>query len=270
MSTIVVHGPSGALHVASMPAPHGASGSELPALFVHGLVGHTGFWEHTLAHAARHRRAFALDLRGHGRSAQPADGDYSVEGFAADVAAVLDALQLERVALVGHSFGAFVALAVAAGAPARVARLVLADPPGDFTKLPAEVRDGQLAPFVAALEGDDWRRTIELAFDEALTAGAPTTRDIVRRRLAATPRDALLGVYRAMFRFDAVAALDAYLARPHITPRAILAPANAWSYSLHVLRPALAATVLPDVGHWLMLDAPTPFGWALDEALKER
>jgi len=48
---------------------------------------------------------------------------------------------------------------------------------------------------------------------------------------------------------------------------AVLAPANAWPYSLHVLRPAIAATVVPNTGHWLLLDAPDRFGAALSAAL---
>jgi pimeloyl-ACP methyl ester carboxylesterase len=69
-------------------------------------------------------RVFALDQRGFGESEKPASG-YGVEDFAADVAAFLDALSIERVTLVGHSFGSFVARRVAESYPQRVARLAL-------------------------------------------------------------------------------------------------------------------------------------------------
>ena len=55
----------------------------------------------------------AIDLRGHGNSKPPSDGDYSVEGCATDVLAVFDALGLESVVLVGHSYGAHVVIEAA-------------------------------------------------------------------------------------------------------------------------------------------------------------
>nr|WP_277878439.1 alpha/beta fold hydrolase [Coleofasciculus sp. FACHB-SPT36] len=71
-------------------------------------------WDEQLAYAARTRRAIAIDLRGHGASSPPEDDDYSPASCAADLLAVLEALGLEHIALVGHSFGACVALAAAA------------------------------------------------------------------------------------------------------------------------------------------------------------
>ena len=68
----------------------------------------------------------APDLRGRGRSDAPATG-YRMADHAADVLGLLDALGLDRVVLGGHSFGAYLALYIAATAPERVDRLVLLD-----------------------------------------------------------------------------------------------------------------------------------------------
>jgi pimeloyl-ACP methyl ester carboxylesterase len=67
---------------------------------------------------------FVPDQRGHGGSERPKAG-YAPEDFAADVLAFMDAVGVERAALVGHSMGSFVAQAVAAAAPDRITRLVL-------------------------------------------------------------------------------------------------------------------------------------------------
>ena len=69
-------------------------------------------------------RSLLLDQRGFGDSERP-DAGYSIGDMAADVAAFLDALSIERATIVGHSFGSFVARRVAIDYPARVQRLVL-------------------------------------------------------------------------------------------------------------------------------------------------
>jgi pimeloyl-ACP methyl ester carboxylesterase len=268
MPTFNIPGPTGALHVVDLreESPTPASGA-LPIVFVHGMVGYTGFWNAALAASADRRRTVALDLRGHGNSKAPSDGDYSVEGCADDVLAVFHALGLGAVVLVGHSFGACVALETAARRPDVVRRLVLVDPPGDMTRVPAAVRDQQLAPLMASLEGDGWRSAVDTAFDQALVGSTMGTAAAVRARLATMPHDAVLGIYRSMMTYDASAALARYLAAPDASVHALLAPSNAWPFSLQVLVPAIHATVVPDVGHWIMLDAPDRFVTALEGVL---
>jgi pimeloyl-ACP methyl ester carboxylesterase len=69
-------------------------------------------------------RAIALSPRGHGESDKPERG-YTVEDFATDVVAVLDALGIRRAVLAGHSASCLVARRVALDHPQRVAGLVL-------------------------------------------------------------------------------------------------------------------------------------------------
>ncbi|NEK56805.1 alpha/beta hydrolase [Geodermatophilus sabuli] len=76
--------------------------------------------------------AVAVDLRGHG-DADRAAGGYDLPSLAADVVAVLDALDLPRAVLVGASSGGYVAQQVAVAAADRVAGLVLAGAPRDLS-----------------------------------------------------------------------------------------------------------------------------------------
>ena len=71
-------------------------------------------------------RVIAPDLRGRGRTDKPATG-YRMADHAADVVALLDALGLDRVVMGGRSFGAFLAIYLAARFPERVLRLVMID-----------------------------------------------------------------------------------------------------------------------------------------------
>jgi pimeloyl-ACP methyl ester carboxylesterase len=267
MPTFAIPGQSGPLHIIDLREESPSPSGSLPIVFVHGMVGYTGFWNAALAACADRRRAIALDLRGHGSSAAPGDGDYAVERCADDVLAVVDALALRSIVLVGHSYGAHVVIDAAARRPDLVRRLVLVDPPGDFTRLSSEVRDAELLPYVAALEGDDWRATVARDFEQANGGGTAATGDVVQGRLAAMPRDALVRMFRSMMAYPASASLERYLAHPGAEARAILAPPNAWPFSLHVLVPAVQSTVVPDVGHWIMLDAPDRFVAALEAAV---
>lgn len=96
-------------------------------LLLHGLADAAVVW-HNVAEALRtEARVLAPDLRGHGNSSWPADADYRIASIAADVAQLIDMLQLPSLALVGHSMGASVALRLACSRPDCVERLVLAD-----------------------------------------------------------------------------------------------------------------------------------------------
>lgn len=267
MPTFSIPGTAGSIHVVDLreesPRPSGA----LPVVFVHGMVGHTGFWNAALAACADRRRAVAIDLRGHGNSKPPTDGDYSVAACAGDVIAIIDELALGPIVLVGHSFGAFVAIETAALRPETVRRLILIDPPGDFTRLSATMRDEQLVPFVKSLESDQWHSAVEGDFEDALAGSTMGAAASVRARLATMPRDAMLGMYHSMFAYRASERLERYLATPGTSAHALLAPPNAWPFSLHNLVPALQSSVVPDVGHWIMLDAPDRFVAALEQAV---
>jgi pimeloyl-ACP methyl ester carboxylesterase len=69
-------------------------------------------------------RTIAVSQRGHGESGKPETG-YRVEDFAADVVPLLDAIDIERAVLVGHSGSCLVARRVALDHPSRVAGLIL-------------------------------------------------------------------------------------------------------------------------------------------------
>jgi pimeloyl-ACP methyl ester carboxylesterase len=75
---------------------------------------------------AESRALLAIDLRGHGDSDQP-PGPYTIDQHARDVARAMRSLDLGPSAIVGHSFGAYVATALAANEPGLVSRLLLVD-----------------------------------------------------------------------------------------------------------------------------------------------
>lgn len=92
-------------------------------LCLHGWPQHWYEWRHLLPALAGDHRVLALDLRGFGWSDAPRDG-YEKENLADDVLAVLDALDLERVKLVGHDWGGWIGFLLCLKAPQRFERFL--------------------------------------------------------------------------------------------------------------------------------------------------
>lgn len=108
---------------------HGGSG--LPVMLVHGGSAHARWWDFVVPHL-RDLHPYALDLRGHGDSDAPDEATYGIADYADDVAAVIEALGLERPALVGHSLGSFVSLRYAVDHPGGISALVVVDGRASF------------------------------------------------------------------------------------------------------------------------------------------
>jgi 3-oxoadipate enol-lactonase len=105
-----------------------------PLVLLHALGGESSDWAPVAQALASSWRVYVPDLRGHGASdwASP----YTIEQLAADLAAFLDALELEHVALGGHSVGGPPAYLYAARHPDRVTHLALEDPAPPWPRAP--------------------------------------------------------------------------------------------------------------------------------------
>ena len=98
----------------------------LPIVFVHGFACGRSDWDHQVAHFSPSHETVAVDLGGHGTS--PGGPEHTrIETHGADVAALLESLNLAPAILVGHSMGCRVVLEAAARAPARTRALILVD-----------------------------------------------------------------------------------------------------------------------------------------------
>jgi pimeloyl-ACP methyl ester carboxylesterase len=119
-------------------------------LLLHGLASTSHIWDLVAPRLAGEFRVVAYDQRGHGRSSKPTSG-YGFASMTADAAAVIGALRLGRPVVVGHSWGANVALELAVRRSRSVGGCILLD--GGFLSL----RDRM-----------DWRTTRELLSPPAL------------------------------------------------------------------------------------------------------
>lgn len=98
-----------------------------PVVFVHAMAMSATMWEAQLEALEDAYTVVAYDVRGHGHTGGSDAPTYSMDLFAADLDALLDALGIDRAVVCGISMGGAVAQTFAAAHPEKVAGLVLAD-----------------------------------------------------------------------------------------------------------------------------------------------
>ena len=99
-----------------------------PLLLMHGLTRNSADFEPLAAHLAGKYRLIVPDQRGRGLSeVDPDPANYRPDLYAADMWALLDSLDIERVTLIGTSMGGLMAMIMAATVPVRVSAILLND-----------------------------------------------------------------------------------------------------------------------------------------------
>jgi pimeloyl-ACP methyl ester carboxylesterase len=233
-------------------------------VFVHGWAGRREHWDEQREPFAHDRLVVRLDLGGHGASGKERDR-WSVGAFADDVVAVVDALGLDRLVLIGHSLGGSVIVESAPRLADRVDRLVGVD-----TWSAIGVRKP-----VDELEASIFLPQMRANFEEgarafaALMCGASTPVELAAR---------IADDAASMSPQIAIAILDDAIAagpenfeqtlRDLDVPRSCIS-----SETFRPKDPAVLATfgigsvVLPGSGHYLMLERPKAFNELLLAAL---
>lgn len=106
----------------------GADHPGTPLVMTHGFAGPSRHWRPELEGLAETRPLVLYDVRGHDRTTVPSDpGAYSLPTFAADLAALLDAIGIERAHIGGVSMGGMVTAQFAVDYPGRCASVILGD-----------------------------------------------------------------------------------------------------------------------------------------------
>ena len=163
----------------AMPAPtmtghvgpiyYATYGDGPPVILLHGGMGNGDHFAFQLPALVEDHRVVVIDSRGHGRSALPKQ-KLSYHRMAEDVVAVMDALRLERAALVGWSDGGSIALDVAIHHPTRVSKLFVVGTSSDARGHKPSARSSNDATWTSVLSSGASRAAILSAKRAALPA----------------------------------------------------------------------------------------------------
>jgi pimeloyl-ACP methyl ester carboxylesterase len=239
-------------------------------VLLHGLFGAAQNWGAIQKRLAQRHRVLALDLRNHGASPRAAAMDYPA--MAADVAETIAGVTAAPAAVIGHSMGGKVAMAMALAEPQLVARLVVADI-APVTYPPA------LRGYVAAMQGVVLRPGLtrrEVDADLAETIPEPGIRAFLAQnlRFGEGPPAWRLGLPEIAAAMPVIEGFPASVAR-YDGPVLVLAGERsgyvreAHHAAFAALFPALRFETIPAAGHWLHSDNPGAFLAAVERFLGE-
>jgi pimeloyl-ACP methyl ester carboxylesterase len=231
-------------------------------VLVHGNPGPADDWRDLLARAGELGRAIAPDMPGYGRAGKPKDFNYSVDGYAGHLAALLDQLGITRAHVVAHDFGGPWALAWAVRHPGALASATLIN-----TGVGIDYRWHRYARI--------WRTPV-LGEVFMATASRPAFRLLLGRENPRLTRDQIDRIYDASRPWATKrAVLKLYRATPAATlagPAAALRPLDRpalviWGTQDAYLPceqaerqrqafPSARVELLDGHGHWVMLEDP--------------
>ena len=238
-----------------------------PALvFLHGWCGDRAYWKHQVDVFAADYRVVTLDLAGHGDSGKDRKS-WSANGLARDVEAVVKALGLKRVILVGHSMGGPISLLAAKRMPDQVIAVIGVDTlqNAEF-KMPEEVTNKFLEAFAK-----DFKGTMRGGFDGLVHENInPDLKKWLWTRAEAQDEKMALALMRDLSQLDIkvllkdaqkpVRCINSGGGYKFFTPTDVAINKKYADYD---------AVLIDAVGHYPMLEKPAEFNQKLREVLKE-
>ncbi len=248
-------------------------------LLIHGMAGSSQTWRAIMPQLAKKYRVIAPDLLGHGESSKPRT-DYSLGAFAVGLRDLLDELEVDSATIVGHSLGGGIAMQFLYQHPDYCRRLILISSGGlgpdvgwilRLLAAPgAELVMPVIAPTPVLRAGNSVRGWLS-----GLGLRSPRGAEIWNAYSSFSDRqtrDAFLRTLRSVvdYRGQSVSALNRLNLREDLPTLAIwgekdnIIPVD-HAYSALEARPDCRLEVLPDVGHFAQVEAPTEVADLIDD-----
>jgi pimeloyl-ACP methyl ester carboxylesterase len=241
-------------------------------VFLHGVLNDHSVWILQTRYFAHHGwNVLAVDLPGHGKS--EGEPPKTVEEAAEFVVALLDAAKVQQAALVGHSFGALIALEAAACAPSRVTQLALVGIAYPMKVSPALLENALHAPMKAIDMVNVYSHSMLAPPPSSLGPGTwlyGGARALMRRVLASNTKVNVF--HRGFVACDSYAGGEAAIEKVACPVLFILGRQDAMTppkgAQLLQRKAKNAQTVLVEGGHQMMSEAPDPVLFALRDFLR--
>lgn len=242
-------------------------GRGAPALvLVHGWSCDRGYWRHQVEHFAEQRAVVTLDLAGHGESGTGRLA-WTMGAFADDVVAVVDALDLREVVLVGHSMGGDVIVEAACRRPHAPLGLVWVDTYRSLADAAHDQPDDdETAAFMAPFTADFASATRAFVRRLFRPDADPDLMEWVAGDMAAAPPAVALDALRHAVTNEAAAV--AGLGRAGV-PAIAINPEHPRGDVASLARHGIRTMLVPGAGHFVMLEDPAAFNRALSAAMDE-
>jgi pimeloyl-ACP methyl ester carboxylesterase len=231
-------------------------------ILVHGWTCDETTWDAQVAALSKQYRVLTLDLPGHGKSAPPKDGMFSMELFAKAVEAVRSEAKAEKVVLVGHSMGTPVVVQYARMFPQHTAGLVFVDGLvriGGGGAGPAP--DPQQA---GGPGGRNYRENMIRGMFSASTT--PAMQSHILNMMLSAPEATAVGAMKATFAF--ASPKDEVIKLPVLGLYADHSRLGADKEFMKATYPNLQYVEIPGTGHFLMMEKADEFNRRLLDFLK--
>jgi pimeloyl-ACP methyl ester carboxylesterase len=238
-------------------------GQGTPALvFVHGWSCDRSYWSRQMPEFAQDHQVVAVDLAGHGGSGTRRKS-WTMPAFGQDVAAVVTALDLKDIVLIGHSMGGDVIVETALLHPERVRGVVWVD---TYRSLGSVGSPEENEAFVASFGTDFVAATQSLVRSMFPADADPALVDWVAADMSAAPPEIAIDALRHSISNDGpiLAALR------QLTPPVIaLNPGYRETDVASLKRYGVEARIVPGAGHFLMMENPLVFNRSLRDAITD-
>ncbi len=234
--------------------------------FIHGWSCDSRYWRQQIPFFATKYQVVTLDLAGHGHSGLDRV-DYTMATFGHDVKAVIDALKIERVILIGHSMGGGIIAEAARLMPRRVIGLIGIDTLQDVEHpLTAVEMQQMVAPFEK-----DFKARARAFVKEMMVPGMDEElRTWIVQDIAAAPSTVAIAAFKAYMSTyvtgEAASVFEAVRV-PIYCVNADLWPTNYEANRRHMN--TFDTMTLHNVGHFLILEKPAPFNDLLDKTISK-
>ena len=239
------------------------SGTGSPVLvFIHGWMCDQTYWAAQAASFSETHTVVTIDLAGHGESGMEREG-WPLMAFGADIEAVVEALDLDQVILIGHSMGGPVVLEAARLMPKRVLGVVGVDTLQDADH---KYDPEEMAPFLAAFESDFPGRCRSLVASMFLEEADPALVERIAADMSAGTPEIGIALLRGYIDYDAAAAFTSVpVAIPIRCINSTMYPSNVESNRAY--HEDFDVVEMDGVGHFLMIERPEEFNALLEQII---